>query len=226
MTNYPLVNGRKNIFLVEDHPIVRHGLASLIEDEPDLCVCGQCASVFDALQQIEAHRPDLAVIDIGLTDGTGLDLIKQLKSRHNPVLMLVVSMHEEVLYADRVLRAGARGYLSKSQATELIVEAIRQVLSGRIFLSPAMSERVLQRLTLHQPAGGMGPLEALSDRELEVFGLLGRGLSSRAIAEQLHLSIKTIGTYRETIKTKLSLTNTNELIRHAVQWAGEQKAPG
>jgi len=216
--------GPAKIFLVEDHPIVRHGLAALIADETDLDICGQCDNVYDALQQITAQRPHLAVIDISLNGGSGLDLIKQLKARRNPVLTLVVSMHDEILYAERVVRAGARGYLSKSQATAHFVTAIRQVLAGKLYLSPAVAERVLQRLTPHHPAGGVAPLEVLSDRELEVFGLLGRGLSTRAIAGQLHLSVKTISTYRETIKRKLSLANTNELICRAVEWTAEQPA--
>ena len=214
---------RRTIFLVEDHPIVCRGLTALINDEPDLTICGQADNATDALARIEALRPDSAVVDIGLKNGSGLELIKQLRACNNPVLILVASEHDEDLYAERVIRAGARGYITKQQATDNIVVALRQVLAGRIYLSQHMADRVLQRLGNHEPPAGRTPVEALSDRELEVFSLIGQGLSTGSIAAQLHLSTKTVGTHRENIKTKLQLKSSGDLMRHAVEWLRDQQ---
>jgi DNA-binding NarL/FixJ family response regulator len=206
------------IVVVDDHPIVRRGLIELINAADDLHVCGEAADVAAALQTLQQCRPDLALIDLSLGDGHGLELIKQVRAAEINCKMLVVSMMDEALYADRVLRAGASGYLRKEQATDNIIDAIRQVLDNKVYLSPSATARVLNRVaTADGPA--KSPVESLSDRELEVFELLGDGQTSREIAARLHLSVKTVETYREKIKAKLNLKNGSELTRHAIHWA-------
>lgn len=212
----PSVTAR--IVIVDDHPIVRRGLAELINDVDEYEIIGQAADIGSALEMLKERTPDLALIDLSLGDGHGLELIKQVRAAELSIKMLVVSMMDEALYADRVLRAGASGYLRKEQATDNIVTAIRQVLDNKIYLSPSAMSRGLNQVASHdgtQPP----PVSTLSDRELEVFELLGDGLSSREIAARLHLSVKTVETYREKIKAKLSLKNGSELTRHAIHWA-------
>lgn len=209
----------KDIILVDDHPLLRKGLARTIESEADLNVISQSDSAEDALEEIEDLVPDLAVVDISLPGMSGMELIKHLKSRVPDVQILVVSRHDETLYAERCIRAGARGYVMKQEAGDDIVKAIRKVLDGRIFVSEEINERLLQSMA----EGGrerimQSPLEVLSDRELEVFELTGKGSSTRDIAEQLHLSVKTVESYRARIKNKLNLDSANELMKHAVQW--------
>ncbi len=211
-------NSRVKILLVDDHPIVRQGLAELIEQEEDLVICGEAQSGFEALQAIAAAKPDLAIVDISLQGTNGLELIKQIKAGHSDVPVLVLSMHDETLYAERALRAGARGYVMKEEATARLITAIRRVLSGEIYLSERMSARLLSRFVDGAPQIGGSPMERLSDRELEVFELIGRGLGTRRIAEELHLSVKTIESHREHIKEKLKLDSSQELMRHAMQW--------
>lgn len=211
-------NARAKILLVDDHPIVRQGLAELIEQEDDLVICGEAQSGFEALQAIATAKPDLAMVDISLQGTNGLELIKQIKAGHSDVPVLVLSMHDETLYAERALRAGARGYVMKEEATARLITAIRRVLSGEIYLSERMSARLLSRFVDGGPQTGGSAMERLSDRELEVFELIGRGLSTRRIAEELHLSIKTIESHREHIKEKLKLESSQELMRHAMQW--------
>ncbi|MBB6429002.1 response regulator transcription factor [Algisphaera agarilytica] len=206
------------IVVVDDHPIVRRGLIELINDVPEFDVVGEAPDVSTALDVLSEVRPDLALIDLSLGDGHGLELIKQIRAAELNIKMLVVSMMDEALYADRVLRAGASGYLRKEQATENIITAIRQVLDNKIYLSPSATARVLNRVATNE-SPAQSPVSTLSDRELEVFELLGDGLSSRDIAARLHLSVKTVETYREKIKTKLSLKNGSELTRHAIHWA-------
>lgn len=206
------------VVVVDDHPIVRRGLIELINDNEDLEVCGEAADVGTALDVLTELKPDLALIDLSLGDGHGLELIKSIRAAELTCKMLVVSMMDEALYADRVLRAGASGYLRKEQATDNIVTAIRQVLDNKIYLSPSATARVLNQVaTADAPA--KSPVETLSDRELEVFELLGDGITSREIAARLHLSVKTVETYREKIKAKLNLKNGSELTRHAIHWA-------
>lgn len=211
------------VLLVDDHPIVRHGLSKLIEQAPDLEVCGEAASSAEALQIIRETDPEVVVIDISLGGGNGLELIKQIKAQGSDARLLVSSMHDELLYAERSLRAGAMGYINKIEGTEKIIEAIHQILTGRIYLSGPMTERVLQRMMQNSPEPGSSPVDALSDRELEVFEMIGHGQTTRQIAKKLHLSPKTIETHREHIKTKLHLQNNNELVRQAVQWALENQ---
>ena len=210
-------NPSARIVVVDDHPIVRRGLIELINDVPDLQVCGEAADVATAMDVFKEQQPDLALIDLSLGDGHGLELIKQVRSEGLRCKMLVVSMMDEALYADRVLRAGASGYLRKEQATENIIDAIRQVLGNQVYLSPNATARVLNQVA-SADGPGKSPVETLSDRELEVFELLGDGMTSREIAARLHLSVKTVETYREKIKAKLNLRNGSELTRHAIHW--------
>src|SRR5580704_11212632 len=213
---------RARILIVDDHPLVRSGLRLLIDCEPDLTVCGEAANVTDALRLVESEKPDLLIVDLSLKESSGLELIKRIKSKNADVKMLVSSMFEESLYAERVLSAGALGYVHKQEGMERVIEAIRCVLSGRVWLSTAMSDRMLRRMTASQPVAAESPVHALSDRELEVFEQIGRGRSTKDIARQLHLSIKTVETHREKIKAKLDLKSASELSRAAVQWILEQ----
>lgn len=211
------------VFIVDDHPIVRHGLAQVIGQEPDFEICGEAAEASTAFRQIEQTKPDLAIIDIMLRDASGLELIKQIRACNDQVKMLVTSMHDETLYAERALRAGAMGYVKKEEAVTKVIEAMRQVLKGKIYLSPAMADHFLHRALRGGEEPERSPIERLSDRELEVFELIGRGLTTRQIAERLHLSTKTIETHREHIKAKLQLKNNNELVRQAVLRLIEQE---
>jgi DNA-binding NarL/FixJ family response regulator len=210
---------RARVLIVDDHPAVREALALRIGRQPDLEVCGEAADTVEALRLLADTQPDVAVIDISLKTGDGLDLIKRIKDRNDSIRMLVWSMHGESLYAERALRAGALGYVNKDQATDTIVEAIRRVLEGKVWLSEAMAERMLRR------AVGPGrqevtrsPLEALADRELEVFRLIGQGVKTAEIADRLHLSVKTVETYRDRIRQKLDLSDGTRLTHYATQW--------
>jgi len=210
----------KSILIVDDHPLVRKGLATLIGQEADLRVIGEASEMSEAVRMAGELLPDLMVIDISLKTGNGLELVKQISARHSDIKMLVCSMHDESLFAERCLRAGAGGYLNKEAASDQVVNAIRTVFSGKTYVSHQLAERLLNRIV----AGGgneQSPIETLTDRELEVFGLIGQGLTTRQIAERLHLSYKTIESYRENLKAKLSLKNAAELNRHAVQWVLE-----
>jgi DNA-binding NarL/FixJ family response regulator len=209
---------RTRIVIVDDHPIVRLGIRQMLASEPDLEVCGEAASADAAKQLIEGAPPDLAIVDLSLEQGTGLDLIRTLRESLPTLPLLVLSMHDEALFAERVLRAGARGYIMKREAITGLVGAIRQVLSGRIHVSEQMAQAVLARLG-RDGAAPDNPLVTLTDRELGVFDLIGRGLSTAAIAEQMGVSIKTIETYRSNIKTKLNLRDATDLIRFAATWA-------
>lgn len=211
-------NRRAGILLVDDHPIVIEGLTQLINQQQDLIVCGEASDSPGALKAIEALKPNLAIIDISLKSGSGLDLIKSLQQRFPKLPVLVLSMHDESLYAERVLRAGARGYITKQEATEKLITAIRRILDGDIYLNEKVTSKILSRVISTSPAKNLSPVNGLSDRELEVFQLIGQGHGTREIAEMLHLSIKTIETYREHIKEKLKLSNAMELVRHAVNW--------
>ncbi len=211
-------NGVKRILIVDDHPLMRKGLALTLEAEPDLVVCAQAESAEDALGTFEEIDPDMAIIDISLPGMSGLELIKHLHMLKPELGILVVSRHEETLYAERAIRAGARGYVMKLEAGKVIVKAVRRVLDGGIYVSDEINERLLMGIASRQGQMAQSPLEVLSDRELEVFELTGRGLGTREIAERLHLSIKTVESYRARIKNKLNLTNAAELMQHAVQW--------
>lgn len=222
-TNNEIRSGSRKarILIVDDHPLVRRGLRELMDHEPDLEICGEAADADDALQSVESLGPDLVVIDITLKSGHGIELIQKIKAGYRGVKMLVSSMHDESIYAERSLQAGAMGYISKQEDPDQVVEAVRQVLAGKVYLSPSMTEHILGR-AVHGDLDLEKPLvESLSNRELEVFELIGKGQTTREISEVLRLSVKTIETYRENIKTKLGLKTGAELTRRAVQWVLE-----
>jgi DNA-binding NarL/FixJ family response regulator len=209
---------RKRILLVEDHPLMRLAVKETIEQEHDLTVCGEAGDDATAMQLVKTTQPHLVLLDLSLGDSSGMELIKWIAKTDSNMRVLVLSMHEETLYAERVIRAGARGYLSKRAPPETIVAAVRTVLAGDIYLNPAIVGRILQRL-----AGGTGQnkspdVEQLSDREIETFELIGAGLGSRDIAERLCVSVKTVEAYRQRIKEKLGISTGPELARRAVEW--------
>ncbi len=210
------------VYLVDDHPVVRQGLARLIDQEDDLAVCGESETGLEAYKQIPKIKPDIAVVDISLKDMNGIELIKDLKARMPDLPILGLSMHDESVFAERVIRAGAMGYIMKEEAATTVLQAIRRVVAGQIYLSSRISSRLVSKF-LTGPAEVQNPLELLSDRELEVFQLIGQGFGTRQIAEKLHLSVKTIETYRANIKEKLKLKNATELLQHAIQWAQSSK---
>jgi len=216
------------VFVVDDHPIVRHGFAQLLSAEPDLELCGQAAEAHSALAAITAAEPGVVIVDVSLGDASGIDLIGEIKQRLPHAVVLVVSMHDEQLYAERSLRAGAAGYVMKHEAAGAIVRAIRTVAAGGIFVSEAVSARVLQRLAARGGRGDESPLGTLSNRELHVLELIGRGLGTREIAESLHISIKTVESYRARLKDKMNLRSGVELTRFAVRWATDasKRDPG
>ena len=214
--------GVSKIIIVDDHPIVRQGLAALINQQEDMEVCAQAANGREAMEQIGKLEPDLVTIDLTLGDSGGLELIKNIKSRYPDLPMLVISIHDESLYAERVLRAGAKGYIMKQEATENVTDAIGRVLAGQVYVSEGMSDRIVKSFLGGTAKSQFPTVSALSDRELEVFRLIGQGYGTRKIAEMLHLSIKTIETYRAHIKFKLELDNAAHLLQYAVQWVGSQ----
>lgn len=211
--------GKRKIIIVDDHPIFRNGLAQLINQEHDLVVCGEAESYHAAWKAVEELSPDMVIVDITLKNMSGIDLIKELHKIHKSLPMLVISMHEESLYAERALRAGARGYIMKQEASESVIDAIRQVLAGRLYASRNVTDNLLTRFVEGSQASIDSPVQALTDRELEVFRLISEGLSISDIADRLCLSVKTIGTYRERIKEKLLIKSATELLRYAMKWA-------
>lgn len=214
---------RARVLIVDDHPAVREALALRVGRQTDLQVCGEAEDTTEALKLAAETEPDVAVIDISLKTGNGLDLIKRMKDVNSHVRMLVWSMHSESLYAERTLRAGALGYITKEQATDQIVAAIRQVLTGKVFLSPAMTEKLLGRVIGKEGVVDERSAEQrLSDREIEVFQMIGRGQNTHQIAENMQISPKTVETYRLRIKEKLGCTTLHELLQRAVQWNAQQ----
>ncbi|HEY6177672.1 MAG TPA: response regulator transcription factor [Kofleriaceae bacterium] len=209
------------VFLIDDHPIVRHGIAQLVAAEADLEVCGQADDARAALDAIAAASADVITLDVSLGTTSGIDLIGELRQRAPRAAVLVVSMHDERLYAERSLRAGASGYVMKHEATSMIVGAIRTVAAGRIFVSDAISLRLLRRWVASGGPEQASPLDALSNRELHVFELIGRGLGTREIAELLHISIKTVESYRARLKDKMDLRSGLELTQFAIRWAAD-----
>jgi DNA-binding NarL/FixJ family response regulator len=209
---------KTKVFLVDDHPLVRELLTQLIQRESDLEVCGEAEDAPEAVAGIEQCHPDIVIADISLKKTHGLELVKDLQARSPELPVLVLSMHDESLYAERVLRAGAKGYITKQEATKKILLAIRQVLSGQIYVSEKMATRMLHKLVVGRPQEQSSPVERLTDRELEVFQLIGRGQGTRKIAEDLHLGIKTVESYRARIKEKLKLTDGTQLLQQAIQW--------
>ena len=221
---------KTRILLIDDHPILRQGLANVLNQQTTLCVCGEASDPSEALSAVERLRPDLALVDLSLRTGDGIELLKDLRVRQPRMLTLVLSMHDEALYAERALRAGARGYVMKQEKIDRLLLAINRVLAGSIYVSDQVAAHAVQRLAVGHPHGAAaGAPEAaqsldayvqrLTDRELQVFRLIGRGLGTRLIAEMLHLSRKTIESHREHIKTKLAFKDGSELIQRAIQWA-------
>jgi len=208
--------------LVDDHPIVRRGLADTIAGEPDLVVCAEAESRPEALEAIEQQHPDLMIVDIALKNSSGMDLIKDIRVRWPHLPILVVSMFDEDIYAERVIRAGAQGYITKQEATRSIVTAIRRVLSGQVYLDDRIASTVITRLARNPKAGNESSIDVLTDRELQVFELTGDGLSIREIAEKLHVDPTTVETYRARIKEKLALDSSSELLQLAIRW-GRQR---
>ena len=208
---------KRTIVIVDDHPIVRQGFIQLINMEDDLAVTGQAEDVPGAHREIDEKKPHMAIIDLSLKDSSGLELIKDLSRLYPDLKMLVVSLHDEKVYAERAIRAGAKGFIMKMEATENLLTAIREVLNGGVYLSDEMKSRMLERMT----RGGnekVSPISVLSDRELEVFQMIGHGTKTSDIADKLCLSVKTVETYKSHLKRKLKLNNSNELIQHAVEW--------
>ena len=208
----------KRILLVDDHPIMRHGLAQLLRAEEGLDVCGESGSAKDGLQAVGGLRPDLVIIDLTLPDKNGLELLKDIHALHPGTLCLVLSMHEESLYAERALRAGARGYMMKESAADNLVAAVRKVLGGGIYVSDTMASRMLEQVTGNRGKAGAAGIDMLTDRELEILQMIGQGKGTRSIAEGLNVSVKTIDAHRAHIKEKLGITDGAALVRYAVQW--------
>lgn len=213
---------KRRIFLVDDHAVTRKGYAFLLGEEDDLEVCGEAESALDALDAIPEADPDLVIADVTMEGMSGIELIKQLQSRRPELPVLVISMHDEGLYADRALRAGARGYLMKSEASQKVTQAARRVLRGGLYVSEAMSDKMLMQLTGHAGGGETSPIEQLSDRELETLEHLGRGLKTSEIAEAMLISPNTVESYRARLKEKLGLADAGELLRFALRYAEER----
>lgn len=218
------IKKKRTVFVIDDHPIVREGLTQLINREPDLSVCGVAEDVYEALRSMEVLKPDIAIADISLKGSDGIELIKNLKTRMPGLPVLVLSIHDESFYAPRALRAGARGYIMKQEATENVLVAVRRVLSGEVYLSERMANKMLQQFVGVVKTPQRFPVDRLSDRELEVFRLIGQGHGTRRIAEELHLSVKTVESYREHIKDKMTLSDASELVRHAIEWVQREKS--
>ncbi|PTX92682.1 response regulator transcription factor [Opitutus sp. ER46] len=220
----PEHSSKVRVLLVEDHPITRQGLKALVNQQLNLEVCGETDSATDAVELVAQLRPNIVVADVSLKNASGLDLTKLLKERYPELPVLVVSMHDEALFAERALRAGAMGYVMKQEAGEKIVTAIQQLIRGELYLSNKMKERVLHRFVSKKSDGMVFAMDTLSHREMEVFQLIGNGYSTRQIAEKLNLSSKTIDSYREHLKLKLGLDSGADLMRHAIQWARAEVA--
>ena len=219
----PRPTARKRIFVVDDHPMMRDGLRQLIGGEPDLMVSGEAEDAAEALKQIEAAPPDMVIADISLRSSSGLELIKDLQVRRPDLPVLVISMHDESLYAERVLRAGGRGYIMKQEGGRKIIDAIRRVITGRTYVSDKMAGIIVDIFSGRR-SDAASPVEKLSDREFEVFQHFGRGLSTKEIADRLHVSVKTVEVHRVNIKTKLKIGTAAELIHYAVRWIESQHA--
>jgi DNA-binding NarL/FixJ family response regulator len=211
------------IVLVDDHPLVREGLANLISQQSDLKICGEAGNEPQALELIGAVQPDVAIVDITLENGSGLELIKNIKTLYPAVTTLILSMHDESLYAERALRAGARGYIMKREAAKKIIDGIRSVLAGQLYVSEKITAMMNEKFIEGRTLATISPVEQLSNRELEVFQLLGHGHNTRQIADHLHVGFKTVQAYSARIKEKLNLANATELLREAMRWHESQQ---
>ncbi len=208
----------KRVFIVDDHPIVRDGLITIIDHDKDLAVCGEADEPQKALKAISELRPDVVIVDITLKDSDGIELTKSIKARYPKLPVIVLSIHDESVYAERALRAGAQAYLMKEVVSDNIVTAIRTVLSGEIYVSNSMGKKMLRKLAAGKADTISGPMDSLSDRELEIFRLIGQGYKPSKIAKSMHLSVKTVETYRARVKEKLNLADADELLRYAIRW--------
>lgn len=213
---------RHRVLLVDDHPMMREGLTRIISTEPDLEVCGEAADGMQAIEAVRVQHPDLVLLDISLPGKSGLDVLKDLRALDPGLRVLVISMHNEAIYAERVLRAGGRGYIMKHEDGRKILDAIRQVLGGKVYLSERMAAQVLETFSGRRADSGMSPVEQLTDREFEVFRLIGQGRSTKEIATELHLSTKTVEVHRIKIKSRLKLQSAVELTHYAVRWTEAQ----
>jgi DNA-binding NarL/FixJ family response regulator len=222
--NQSVVATKKRILVVDDHPIVRQGLALLINRETDLMVCAEAEDAHKAMQAIAMAKPDILLVDISLNGPDGLDLLKDVRAHYPDLPVLILSMHDESIYAERALRAGAQGYIMKQEATEKVLVALRRILSHEIYVSERIANRMLQRYIGNRGEGRPSSVADLTDRELEVFRLIGEGHSTRKIAEELHISVKTVESYQAHIKEKLSLRSARELVQHAIQWSISERA--
>lgn len=216
---------RKRVFVVDDHPMMRESMSRLIDGEPGLICCGGAKSAEEAISEIQRCKPDVIITDITLPKRTGLDLIKDLTAMFPKILVLVYSMHDEMFYAERALRAGARGYLMKEAGSEKMLEAIQGMLSGQIYVSPRIAAKILNLFSGLKPGASKAPIEKLTDREFEIYQLIGKGKSTKEIAEQLRISPKTVAVHREHMKEKLGVNSAAELAHHAIRWE-EAEASG
>jgi DNA-binding NarL/FixJ family response regulator len=209
---------QSRVIIVDDHPIVRQGLAQMIDREPDLTVCGQAEEARSALLAIATLNPDIVVIDISLNGPSGIEILKTIRQTDPKLRVLILSMHDEMVYAERALRAGANGYIMKQEATETVLEALRRILGGEVYVSNRVANRMLRQLVGGAPKAKHSAVDDLTDRELEVFRLIGEGHGTRQISDELHLSVKTVETYQSHIKEKMGLKNARELVQYAIQW--------
>jgi len=224
VTNPPAESGKIRVFVVDDHPIVRQGLSQLIDRDPGMRVCGEAEDARAALEAIETLKPDIMIVDVALQGPDGIELLKTIRARDSKLPVLMLSMHDESLYAERALRAGANGYIMKQEATERVLVAIRQILGGEVYVSDRMAQKMMHQFIGRSGMAKRSTMEELTDRELEVFRLIGQGHGTRQIAEELHLSVKTVESYYAHIKEKLSLKNARELVQRAVQWVSSKSA--
>lgn len=214
-------DSKTRILIVDDHPMLREGVKQRINRESDLTVCAEASSAAEGLEAIGRHRPDMVIADIAMSGKSGIELIKDIKVQYPKVPVVVLSVHDELLYAERALRAGARGYVMKQESPDLLIQAVRRVRGGQVFVTERVAGKILNRIAEHHGDETVSPVDELSDRELEVFHLIGDGYSTREIAGKLHLSAKTIATHADHIKQKLSLPSTRALTRYAIHWARE-----
>jgi DNA-binding NarL/FixJ family response regulator len=210
---------QSRVIVVDDHPIVRQGLTQMINRDGDLIVCGEAEEARSALQAIATLSPDIVVIDISLNGPSGLEILKTIRQTDPALRVLILSMHDEMVYAERALRAGANGYIMKQEATEMVLVALRRILGGEVYVSNRVANRMLRQLVGGAPSSRKSPVDDLTDRELEVFRLIGEGHGTRQISDELHLSVKTVETYQSHIKEKMGLRNARELVQYAIQWA-------
>lgn len=208
---------KRNVFIVDDHPVVRQGLTAYINGEDDLIVCGNAEDAETAIKKIGELKPDIVIADISLKGAGGLDLTASIRSSLN-IPVLVLSMYDENVYAERAIRAGARGYVMKKESMEIVVKALRDILNGKMYISESLKEQLLGKILASSHDGSKSPLDCLTNREMEVFHLIGKGFPNRHIAQKLSLSVKTVETYRSRIIAKLNLKNSSELVQYAVQW--------